>query len=338
MISIRRCEKDDIASVIQFIELEWNPNHILVKNRNLLEWQHGNTDGYNFILAWDGNVLVGVLGYIPTRRYDDELSMNNILWMALWKVREEVQSSMVGLKLLKELENIENNAALAVHGINLKHLPLYKALGYQVYELEQYYIANPDVSHNILHNPERLPIATSNYGTASLEILSLSDLENLKLPIETASSYKTPKYFMRRFIQHPFYKYVVYGIVMGDKMSAIMSTRIVEHNGSSILRIVDFIGDKGVLGDCGSGLQKLMSESCLEYIDFWQYGISSKILKRAGFQKVKPTGKLICPNYFEPFVVKNSRQFCCIKGNNHSPFVFCRADGDQDRPNVLLYS
>ena len=40
--------------------------------------------------------------YIPTRRYDG-LSANNIVWLALWKVRDDYKSSMVGLKLLKKL-------------------------------------------------------------------------------------------------------------------------------------------------------------------------------------------------------------------------------------------
>ena len=105
----------------------------------------------------DEGILVGILGYIPTRRYDDDLSaQKNIVWLALWKVREDYQSSMVGLKLLKTLESLEPNSVMAVNGINLNHPPIYKALGFQVHELGQYYLANPDVSQNLIQKPENL--------------------------------------------------------------------------------------------------------------------------------------------------------------------------------------
>jgi len=50
---------------------------------------------------------------------------------------------------------------------------------------------------------------------------------------------------------------------------------------------------------------------------------------------VDPGGELICPNYFEPFVARNRRILCCIKGSLEKSFIVCRAGGDQDRPNRL---
>ena len=120
----------------------------------------------------------------------------------------------------------------------------------------------------------------------------------------------------------------------GSPRGAIAS-RIADHNSSRVLRIVDFIGDPSVLGYCGSAFQKLMTQQNIEYIDFWQYGILSVVLERAGFHKVDAGGKLICPNYFEPFIAKNERILCCIKGSFEKSFIVCRADGDQDRPNQL---
>ena len=118
-------------------------------------------------------------------------------------------------------------------------------------------------------------------------------------------------------------------------LKGIIATRIVEHNGSCVLRVVDFIGDTSILGECGSALQKLLVDQRLEYMDFWQYGISSEVLAKAGFHKVDPIGKLICPNNFEPFISENASLNCCVKGELDKSFIVCRADGDQDRPNEL---
>ena len=335
MINIRRSSKEDITAVMGFIATHWHSRHILAKNRSLMDWQHGCEDGYNYILAWDEGTLVGVLGYIPTRRYDGQLSVRNIIWLALWKVRDDYQSSMLGLKLLKTLESLEPNSVMAVIGINSNHPPMYKALGFQVHELGQYYLANPDAPQNLIQKPENISLATAISGRAYLKRADYYDLENMQLSPFKASAFKTIEYFKKRFIFHPFYNYELYGIYLDGSLSAVIATRIAEHNGSRVLRIVDFIGETSVLGDCGSAFQKLMTEQCLEYTDFWQHGISSEVLVRAGFHKVDPAGELICPNYFEPFIAENARINCCIKGSLDATLIVCRADGDQDRPNEV---
>jgi hypothetical protein len=335
MISIRRSSKEDIPFVMEFISTYWAAQHVLSKSLALMDWQYGTEDGYNFILAWDEGILAGVLGYIPTRRYDEELSANKIIWLALWKVRDEYQSSMLGLKLLKILEDTEPNVAVAVSGVNLKTAQLYKVLGYQVQDLCQYYLANSNVPQNVLHNPKNSPLATAAFGRAKLKRMHSPDLEDLNRSIDTINWLKTPEYFDKRFIQHPFYEYNVYGIFLSGKPLAVIASRVAEYKNSRVLRIVDFTGDANVLGDCGSAFRRLMSEHDVEYMDFWQFGIASKTLERAGFQAVDPAGEFICPNYFEPFLKKNGRIICCFKGRIDRPFIVCRADGDQDRPSVV---
>ncbi|MDB9892087.1 hypothetical protein OAC99_01415 [Amylibacter sp.] len=335
MISIRRSSKEDIIAVMGFIATHWDGQHILAQNRPLMDWQHGCEDGYNYILAWDEEILVGVLGYIPTRRYDDGLSAKNIVWLALWKVCDDYQSSMLGLKLLKHLESVEPGSVMAVSGINPSHPPMYKALGFEVYELGQYYLANPNKSQNLIQKPKNVSLATAMFGLASLKRLDFSDFENTRFSVPNSSEFKTFEYIKKRFISHPSYNYELYGISLEDSIRAVIATRIADYNGSRALRIVDFIGEEGVLGDCGSAFQALMAEQCVEHMDFWQSGISSEILVRAGFYKVDPAGELICPNYFEPFIAENARIKCCIKGSLDASFIVCRADGDQDRPNEV---
>jgi len=336
MISVRRSSKEDIPAIMDFISTHWRSDHILAKNRSLIEWQHGSEDGYNYILASDKGILVGVLGYIPTQRYDDELiAENNIVWLALWKVREDYQSSMLGLKLLKTLESLEPNSVMAVNGINLNHPPMYEALGFQVYELGQYYLSNRNLPQNLIRKPENLSLATAITGRALLEKIDHYNMKNIHCSALKTSALKTVEYFRKRFALHPFYDYKLHWIFLDDSLCGAIANRIAVHNSSRVLRIVDFIGDPSVLGHCGSAFQKLMDEESIEYIDFWQYGISSEVLNRAGFHKVDPSGELICPNYFEPFVAKNGRILCCVKGILQKSFIVCRADGDQDRPNQL---
>lgn len=335
MISIRRSTKSDLQSLMEFISTHWSEQHVLSTSTALMDWQYGTEDGYNFILAWNGNKLVGVLGYIPSRRYDGELSARKIIWLALWKVRDEYQSSMLGLKLLKTLESLEPNSVMAVNGINLDHPPMYKALGFQVYELGQFYLSNPNKPQIIIEKPKNLSLATAIPGHAILERIDNYDLDNIRASHLKTSVFKTIEYFRKRFTLHPFYDYKLHWVYLDGSLRAAIASRIAFHNSSRVLRIVDFIGDPDVLSHCGSAFQKLMDERSVEYMDFWQYGICSSVLMRAGFHKVDPNGELVCPNYFEPFTVKNGRILCCIKGSLEKSFIICRADGDQDRPNQL---
>ena len=335
MISIRRSTKSDLQSLMEFISTHWSEQHVLSTSTALMDWQYGTEDGYNFILAWNGNKLVGVLGYIPSRRYDGELSARKIIWLALWKVRDEYQSSMLGLKLLKTLESLEPNSVMAVNGINLDHPPMYKALGFQVYELGQFYLSNPNKPQIIIEKPKNLSLATAIPGHAILERIDNYDLDNIRASHLKTSVFKTIEYFRKRFTLHPFYDYKLHWVYLDGSLRAAIASRIAVHNSSRVLRIVDFIGDPDVLSHCGSAFQKLMDERSVEYMDFWQYGICSSVLMRAGFHKVDPNGELVCPNYFEPFTVKNGRILCCIKGSLEKSFIICRADGDQDRPNQL---
>lgn len=336
MIAIRHCRNQDITALMQFIDTHWKKDHVLATSQALMDWQHKADDGYNYLLAWDHNILVGVLGYIPTRRYDNGgLTADNILWLALWKVRDDCKAPMSGLKLLKALETTEPNIGLAVSGINSAILPMYRALGYHVADMKQAYMINSDASQTLMQFPEGYEPAQPKEGNATLVPMGASELTSLNLELCAAAPQKTPPHFIKRFIEHPFYDYQVFGIKHEDRIKAVIATRIASHGDSCALRIVDFCGDVNILATCGSAFSNLMYETSSQYIDFWQYGIAPELLAQAGFDVIESDGAVVCPNYFEPFLAKNERIVCAIKISTDTPIIVCRADGDQDRPNRL---
>ena len=333
MITIRRAMISDVGNLQMFIEKNWKKGHILANDQRLLDWQYKTEDGYNFILAFKDNVIAGILGYIPTYRYDESLKTESVLWLSLWVVNNRYRADMLGIKLLKALEDIEPNIAIAVNGIKDTHPPLYASLGYKVKELTQYYMINPNLNQNLLQFPINFSHAIPKSGEASCIDMSIPTLEILQFPKQFTLSKKTSTYFIRRYIEHPFYKYKVYGILLENYVKAIIAVRIAQQLNSKALRVVDYCGDLDALSQCGSAFAELMNKYNAEYMDFWQVGISDNILAATGLKAVDPTGALICPNFFEPYLAQNGRIICCVKSNTEEPIVVCRADGDQDRPN-----
>src|SRR5882672_8795498 len=117
MISIWRCGPNEIDRLAEFIDQHWQSGHILAANRDVMDWQHGLSDGsYDFLLATDGERLLGVLGYIAMRRFDPALAGDNVIWLALWKVRDGLGIAGLGLRLLNALKDIEPHVAIAVNG------------------------------------------------------------------------------------------------------------------------------------------------------------------------------------------------------------------------------
>lgn len=330
MIEVRRCTDSEVPKLMSFIDKYWRRGHSLATSRALMDWQHRAEPAYHFLLAWDGDQLLGVLGYIPTRRYDDFLSKENVLWLSLWKIQDNCRVTGLGLRMLRALEQLEPHVAIAVNGINFTHPPMYKALGYHTAELSQFYMINPAKPRHLLQGPASAPRFA---GAATCKALTEDDLQRFLLPL-SATPHKTPQYFIERFLRHPFYQYHVYLLEHGG-MQALVATRSATHEGHNALRIVDFAGDPNVLAESGNAFSKLMEQYDSEYVDFWQHGLPNELLDRAGFEVVNADDPIIVPNYYEPFISENGRIICAYKKKTQTPFIVCRADGDQDRPNQL---
>jgi hypothetical protein len=318
-VTIARCTAADIEPVVRFIDDEWKRGHVLVTCRPLLEWQYRNPDGtYSFILARRGDEIVGLLGYITTVRYDETLASGATVWLTTWKVRSDANVAALGLALLQYLDRSEPHAAIGAIGLNPQTRPMYAALGYRVGELDHY---------------AAWPVAPT--ATAQLEATHLADTKELEtLPIVSPAATaprKTPRYFHRRYVAHPFYRYHV--VVLRDHGTPVglLAARVAEHERVRALRIVDFLGTPETLARSGAVVQAMMREHDAAYADAYNTGIDAAAFTQAGFVRVDPDGSTIVPDHFEPFEHRNVRLWYAIRGAGE-PVLF-KGDSDQDRPN-----
>jgi len=346
MIAIRRCQTADVTDVLAFLEAHWKPGHIFTRDRELFDWQYARPDRpgeYSIALARKngGGELVGMLGYLPTRRFDPSLADNNAIWLALWKVRDDIAAGPLGLQLLNDVTGGEPHTSIGVIGFQPPAAAIYKALKFQVGELRHYVLPNPDVSAFELASFERRPdrkVPDTNLIAEPVDDASFAaavaglDLgaRNQQLPI------KTPAYFRARYLQHPRYRYEAFVLRRDNRPVGLLATRLASHAERRALRVVDFVGADDLVPALGRLILDQLRRDDAEYADILNSGIDPALFEAAGFSSIDPSGPDIVPNHFEPFERRNATVRFALKADG--PAVLFKGDGDQDRPNQTLGS
>jgi hypothetical protein len=342
MLTIRSCRTSDVPDVLAFLDAHWKPRHIFTTDRRLFDWQYARRDRpgeYAILIARrdDNSEIAGMLGYLPTRHFDAALAPANTIWLALWKVRDDIPTGPLGLELLTHLMQHEPHTSIGVIGFQPPVAAIYKALKFDVGELQHYVLPNPDVSRFELASFERPPVRAvppTEVTAAAVDDQTLSSaVRGLDLSERNRRTpQKSVEYFRARFIRHPIYRYRTFVLRRHDRPIALVAMRVAAHAGRSALRIVDVIGpDDAVPGLAALALDEVR-RSRAEYADIHNSGIDRSVFVDAGFSPVDPGGPDVVPNHFEPFERRNAPIRFALKSSE--PAVLFKGDGDQDRPNV----
>ncbi len=341
MVTIRRCRTSDVPDVLAFLDAHWKRGHIFTVERSLFDWQYSMRDRpgeYSIVLARRDadRALIGLLGYLTTDRFDPALAANNSIWLALWKVRDDVATGGFGLRLLSYVTEHEPHTSIGVIGFQPAVAAIYKALKFDVGELQHYVLPNPDVSNfeiaSFEHPPFR-PVRDTGLTAVRVEEMNFTAaVDSLDLGRRNAQvPRKTPDYFRARYLQHPIYRYSCFVLHRDHRPVALLATRVAAHRDRRVLRVIDFIGPDDVVSGLGAVVLAQIRELGAEYADVHNWGIAPALFEGAGFSRVDPVGADVVPNHFEPFERRNAPIRFALKTSH--PAVLFKGDGDQDRPN-----
>lgn len=328
--SIRLINKTELNELQLFIKLNLNKNHIFVNSNILLNWQHGNLNTYNFIIAKNNitDEIDAIMGFIPTSQFDPELKKYNDFWGAIWAVNKSAPPGL-GVSLIKYFLKTYNPVTYGSIGISNDAKAIFKIWGQKIGFLKQYYILNPLADYFILQN-----VFKTDYmpRKGSFIINEIHSFENITLK----HNYKPAKsinYLVNRFANHPIYNYRFLGIYTNDNiLKAILIIRKQFYKNHSCIRIVDIYGDLSQLDNIDNEMIQFLINENSEYIDCLNFGIDEKVFSRLGFNTNNYNENFVIPNYFEPFVNKNIQIDVSIK-SDFDNYVIFKADADQDRPN-----
>ena len=322
------CSRDKVADLLDFIDTFWKKDHIFVKNRNLFNWQHKNGESYNFVLAIDADEIIGILGFIPTSHFSSALLAYNEMWLAIWKVREDVKKPGVGLMMLSYLRKQFNNPTICSLGLSQQVIPLYRALKYEIGILEHRAFFNQEyVSSGFITPPKEFIVASIKSDIQFDCAVDHSDLKKCRALFDSQPK-KNPEYIVKRYLEHPGYEYKMIFFRRSGNVISIIVYRIVRINELVIARVVDVVGANILEEEFNYPISLFLKHRHIDYIDVVSNLACSN---KSGF--IQNGDSLILPNYFEPLEIRNVEIDYAYKSDTGLLSIF-RGDSDQDRPSL----
>jgi hypothetical protein len=324
---MRFARETDIEKIMNFIDTYWKKDHILASNETFFRYEHSLEEGVTYVVSEnDCGELEAILGYIPYGR------KNRDVMTVMWKANH-TDNPVLGFELFKYLKDNADVRIIASPGSNKKLRGFYSYLGYSFGRMTQWYRLARRKSYDIaqIANAD-IPAITDK----TVEYRKFDSWYDLEAFFDFTKYYdKNPKplkedwYIKKRYFEHPIYNYDVYGVLEGNGETSIIVLRKIQYGNSSVLRLIDCIGNGRVFESIGGMLDALLELHGAEYIDCYEAGLPDEVFLGGGWLKTDGSGNII-PNYFSPFVRENIDIYYF---STDSEIVLFKGDGDQDRPN-----
>lgn len=335
---IRMADASEACRITGFLAEHWREDHVFVKRPEILLWQHSMLDlkSLNFVIAEVDGGLVGLLGFIPFRKFDDTLSENTVS-LAIWKVANHAPLGS-GVRMLNHLVNVSKPTTILAIGLSDMVVPLYESLGYDTGIMNQFVLFRHDLQDSIITGQK--PPSPSQLGsslrklTESLHFDAVME-SKVERMLRKNDPEKSLAYYRNRFESHPWFRYEFLLLGRGESPEILIVTRKVEVEDAVVIRVVDVGGDAALLPNAATAFSNQLTVTGAEYVDILVHGIEDEAMTQNGFLSRNVDSSLIIPNYFDPFERRNVNVAFAFKSDldNVPRMHFHPADSDQDRPN-----
>ena len=334
-ILIKLLNHNELKPFQEFISNKWKENHIFAIENSIFDWQHKGNDFYHYMIAKQGLNIVGIHGIIPLNHFDKDLPSNQI-FIALWRVLEGIGIG-IGLRIFKKILDHYKPEFIAGLPVNPNVAKFYQSQKFDIVNLDHFVFLSSNITNfDIATIPKGLshsftPIKQSiKFEKLTIDrFMSLNSNYLYKHQMPT----KSDQYIINRYMNHPVYNYLVYGMLRDSQLECICVLRPVYKGSSRAYTIVDYIGPNSSFHYIQPAILDLLKDLNTEFIDIYSHGIPEQELLRAGFINRKTSKNLIIPGLFEPFVNKNFDISCAFKNKSNINVRIFKGDSDADRPN-----
>ena len=301
---------DDKSRIINFYRKFWEENHLIFNNEYLFEYEFVQNQKLNFIYAEDkdSKKLLSVVGYYQYN--NNQSSFKNHICGSISRVHPECEIPFLGIETLNRLKLITKSTSYCGTNTNSETmLPLCKRyLKHNIGEMNHFYLLNLNLKKynlcSIKKYENKLFDLKINKKFDIKQINWDYDFEKIFNNIRQSffQPYKSKEYILKRYKNHPIYKYDLYALNFGKKTISLFILRKQIFKDSSILRFIDYFGEIENFKYLGNLLQEKINSTEHEYLDLIT-NMPPEILIASKFNEKSIKEDLI-PHYFEPFVKK----------------------------------
>ncbi|MEA4911732.1 MAG: hypothetical protein VB092_03835 [Oscillospiraceae bacterium] len=330
--TIDRLTDAELPAFRDFCARNWGARHPLIHDPASFDYYFRRGGGINFLRAQDDETgdILSVAGFL----YANSLPAPDV-WLSYILTKKGAPLNL-GFHMLETLRAVTSCRSFGVNNIRPKTRGLYEFLGYRTGRMEHWYRLNPGRTDYTLCD-----IYTRNIPAVKNNAVTLTRLDKRGLDdfaFEDYAQYRPYKdrgYVEHRFFENPWLDYDVRAAAENGRTFALAVFRELAHGGHRVLRLVDFIGARERLADCGAAVDRLLRERDADFADVYAYGLPAGRLSAAGFVRREENDANIIPDYLTPPLYENV-DFWAV-GEDDDDYVLFRADGDQDRPNLTAY-
>ena len=334
-IILEKLTLNNLVKFQNFIKNNWIKKIKFQKMKKVFEWQYKNNNRYNFFIAKKNKKIIGVQGFIPSKRYDKK-NPNKEIFLAFLRV---IEGKHVGVALMLHKKALEvlKPKFIAVIGIEESVHAFHKWLGFNVYRMNHHIFFSKKIKKFSLLNITSKQIIRKRikkkFLVKQLKISNIKELINNTF-YKNKTPLKSNEYLINRYLKNPFFKYFIFSTFKKKTPQALIVIKPIKFKNSIALRLVDYIGSETSFLSIYDMCNQILESFNAEYLDIYSYGISPKILKQAGFTNRYLNRDLIVPDYFDPYIEKNIDIYCAIKTQLNKKIMLFKGDGDGDRPNI----
>jgi len=325
-LNIGRLTDGELSDFRDFCRQYWGAEHPLIHNEKMFDYYYRDGDKINFVRALDDDGgFLGVCGFLTTSK---SAKPDVFVSFLLSKKGAPFGLSYMLFDCVSELTDCRT---IACNNIRRKTAPLYEFHGWTVGDMNQWYRLNKRGSYTLCKG---VSIEAAENGVAgSVKWKKIGEAELREFDFKRYSDcrpYKDFDYFKKRFIEYPWHGYELYQL--DDEGSAVVAVRRFDADGACALRVVDFFGERRLMGECRELFDFLLSEHNADFIDLFELGADAEAMKRSGMMLLNPKGEAVVPLYLLPPLYENVVLTSFVDVSQG--YLMMRADGDQDRPNM----
>ena len=320
-LSFRLARSSDKNAIVRFLDEHWGGRHPLVHLDDFFTYYYVDGDRLQFALCESEGSIVALAGYIRANCCETP-----DIWISIWCADETVRGA--GMELLDALPRLCSARMTACNNIRPKVVPLYRFLGYDAQRLPHYYRLADRQQYEVARIAHKIILPVKD-GPALEPVENAAQLAKIYTPHPELRPFKDLWYLTRRYFAFPRQHYDVWHL-----NDSLLVTRTVPVNGTTVLRVVDYIGLPEHFADLWPGIDQLMRRTGAEYADCYCAGISPTQMAAAGFCERLEEDDNILPNYLTPPLYENTEYYYSTTQTEN--FLLFKADGDQDRPNLTV--